>query len=349
MNLNQLEKPLGIALALSVLGLSVFILKPFFIALVWGGLIAFATWPAHTWLTRQLRSQIGSACLLSLIMALLIIAPMVAIGVGLAGDGKELIQSIASLTKTPLPSLPDWAGDVPMVGGSIVNYWVTWQAKGVDWFADAIPFLQSSAKFMLAHSGVLGSVLAQIALAIMFALWFYIKGQKIAGALKEILNKIMGAAHAHYWKVAADTVQNVINGILGTALAQGFVAGIGFWIAGVPAPFLLGAITFLVSLIPMAPPLIWIPAAGWLFLHGETGYGIFMALWGIFIISGVDNIVRPLLIGRGSIMPMDIILVGVIGGMLAFGFLGLFVGPVVLALSYTLVKEWLAQQNNPTP
>ena len=144
-------------------------------------------------------------------------------------------------------------------------------------------------------------------------------------------------------------MQNVINGIIGTALAQGVVAAIGFWIAGVPAPLLLGALTFIAGVIPFAPPLIWIPATVWLFLNGESGYAIFMGLWGFIVISGVDNVLKPLLISRGSVMPIAIVLLGVLGGMVAFGFLGLFVGPVMLALTYTLIREWLNTQAPPSP
>lgn len=349
MNLKDLEKPFSIALVVAVLGLSFMIVKPFVIAILWGGLIAFATWPVHTWISAKIKSTIGSATLLALIMIALIIVPLVVVGIGIAGDGKDVIQPLIQMTKTALPDLPSWVGSIPVVGQSVLSYWMTWQSKGVDWFADAVPYLQASARYLFAHSGALGSVLGQLGLAILFAFWFYVQGQQIAGALQSILGRIIGASHSHYWKVAADTVQNVINGIIGTALAQGVVAAIGFWIAGVPAPLLLGALTFIAGVIPFAPPLIWIPATVWLFLNGESGYAIFMGLWGFIVISGVDNVLKPLLISRGSVMPIAIVLLGVLGGMVAFGFLGLFVGPVMLALTYTLIREWLNTQAPPSP
>lgn len=349
MTLNELEKPLGIALLVAILGMSYLIVQPFLLAIAWGALIAFATWPAHSWLSRKLGSQLLSASIFALVMAVVIIAPLVALGVGIASDGREIIVSIIEMTKTELPSLPNWVGQIPFAGDTILEYWATWQGKGTDWFSDVVPFLQKAGGFFFSRSGILGSVLLQIILAILFAFWFYVEGQQIASTMKQMLNRVIGDAHVHYWKVAAGTIQNVINGIVGTALAQGIVAGIGFWIAGVPAALLLGVLTFMISVIPMAPPLIWIPAVAWLFMQDQTGYAIFLAVWGVVVISGVDNIVKPLLISRGSILPLSIILVGVMGGVLAFGFLGLFIGPVILALFYTLVREWLAQQSATSP
>lgn len=349
MTLNELEKPLGIALLIAILGMSYLIVQPFLLAITWGALIAFATWPAHNWLSKKLKSQVFSASIFALIMVAVIIAPMIALGVGIASDGREIVERIVELTKAELPPLPAWVGQIPMVGGNILKYWATWQAKGAAWFTDVVPYLHKIGSFFFARSGILGSVLLQIGLAILFAFWFYIQGQQIADMMKQILNKVIGNAHVHYWKVAAGTIQNVVNGIVGTALAQGIVAGIGFWISGVPAALLLGALTFIISVIPMAPPLIWIPATVWLFIQDQTGYGIFLAIWGVVVISGVDNIVKPLLISRGSVLPLSIILVGVMGGVLAFGFLGLFIGPVILALFYTLMREWLSQQGAATP
>lgn len=134
-------------------------------------------------------------------------------------------------------------------------------------------------------------------------------------------------------------------GLLGTALAQGFVATIGFAIAGVPAALLLGVATFLLSLLPIGPPLIWGSVAIWLFYQGTVGWGIFMLLWGFFLISGVDNVVKPLLISRGSNLPFILVLFGVFGGVLAFGFVGVFIGPTLLAVGFSLIKEWAARDS----
>jgi predicted PurR-regulated permease PerM len=132
----------------------------------------------------------------------------------------------------------------------------------------------------------------------------------------------------------------VVNGVIGTAAAQAILAWIGFTIAGVPAALLLGVLTFGCSLI-MFPPLIWGPAVAWLFWQGEVGMGVFLLIWGFFVISGVDNILKPYLISRGGNLPLVVVLLGVFGGILAFGFMGLFLGPTLLAVAYSLLSDWV--------
>jgi predicted PurR-regulated permease PerM len=141
-------------------------------------------------------------------------------------------------------------------------------------------------------------------------------------------------------KVAGNTVRGVIYGILGTALAQAFVAGLGFWIAGVPGAVLLSVLTFFFAVIPFGPPLIWLPASLWLFTQDRPGFGVFLLLWGLLGISSVDNFLRPYLISQGSKMPFVLIFCGVIGGALAFGLVGVFLGPTMLAVGFRLIEEW---------
>jgi predicted PurR-regulated permease PerM len=140
-------------------------------------------------------------------------------------------------------------------------------------------------------------------------------------------------------EVAGNTVRGVVYGILGTALVQAIMAGVGFAIAGVPGAVLLALLTFFLSVVPVGPPLVWLPAAFWLFHQGRTGWGIFMIIWGIGV-STVDNFVKPWLISQGSAMPFILIFFGVLGGALAFGFIGVFIGPTLLAVGYRIVKEW---------
>src|SRR6266496_2210585 len=140
--------------------------------------------------------------------------------------------------------------------------------------------------------------------------------------------------------VAATTVRGVVIGILGTALAQGCLMAIGLWLAGIKAAPLLGLVTFFLSPVPIGPPLVWIAAGIWLIVHGDTGWGIFLFAWGALVVSSVDNFIKPLIISRGSDLPFILVLLGVLGGAFAFGFIGVFLGPVLLAVGYALLKEW---------
>lgn len=160
-------------------------------------------------------------------------------------------------------------------------------------------------------------------------------------------DRLAGVRGQHLIKVAGDTVRGVIYGILGTALAQALVAGLGFWIAGVPGAVLLSVLTFFFAVIPFGPPMIWLPASLYLFAQNETGWGIFMLLWGGLGISSVDNFLRPYLISQGSKMPFVLIFCGVIGGALAFGLVGVFLGPTLLAVAFRLIEEWSSKPDEP--
>jgi predicted PurR-regulated permease PerM len=132
----------------------------------------------------------------------------------------------------------------------------------------------------------------------------------------------------------------VVYGVIGTALAQATLQGLGLWLAGVPAAFFLGFLTFFLGFVPIGPPLIWLPAAAWLLYNGAIGWGLFLIGWGFLVVSGADNVLRPYLISRGSKLPLLLVFFGVLGGLFAFGFLGLFLGPTLLAIGYVLFQEW---------
>jgi len=166
-------------------------------------------------------------------------------------------------------------------------------------------------------------------------------GPSVAENLSAAVGRIAGERGNHLLDLAGNTVRGVVYGILGTALVQAMMAGIGFFIAGVPGASLLALMTFFLSVVPVGPPLVWLPAAIWLFNQGSTGWGIFMLIWGVCV-STVDNFVKPWLISQGSNMPFMLILFGVLGGAMAFGFIGVFLGPTLLAVGYRLVQEWSA-------
>ena len=163
-------------------------------------------------------------------------------------------------------------------------------------------------------------------------------------AIRNALDRIAGGLGNELLETIDNTVTGVIQGLFGTALARALVALTGFFIAGVPAAFLLAALTFILSIVPIGPPLVWGGAAVWLAFEGKMGWAIFMALWGFFAISTIDNLVKPYLISRSSKLPLLLIVLGVFGGVLAFGFIGVFIGPPVLAIGLTLAQLWIARR-----
>ena len=190
------------------------------------------------------------------------------------------------------------------------------------------------------------SAVVNYILSIVFVFFFYRDGPRLAMFVHRLLERLIGERASYYQDLVAGTIQRVVNGVIGTAAAQAVLALIGFLIAGVPGALVLGLATFLLSLIPMGPPLIWIPATAWLAWKGDYGLAIFLGIWGTLIISGVDNVLKPYLISRGGNLPLVIVLLGVFGGLIAFGFIGLFIGPTLLALAYSLLVDWSASQQN---
>lgn len=199
------------------------------------------------------------------------------------------------------------------------------------------------AKSWLLSAGIaVGQGVTQVLLSAFLAFFLLRDAPELSQRLAVAVERLAGQRGRHLIMVAGNTVRGVIYGILGTAIAQSVVAGLGFWIAGVPGAVLLAVLTFFFAVVPFGPPLIWVPAAFWLFAQGHTGWGIFMLVWGLLAISSVDNVLRPFLISQGSKMPFALIFCGVIGGALAFGLVGVFIGPTLLAVCFRLIAEWSA-------
>ena len=335
-------------LLLGLLGASLWVLAPFGSALFWAAVLSFASWPLMRGLTRLLKGrQTAAAGLLTLGWIGLVAVPLVMLGFNLAehiGDATALFKGYRV---TGLPPAPDWLGDIPLVGESLLGFWQTIDQQGAAFFASLKPYLGQVGNWLLARSAQLGGGVLELALSLVLVFFFYRDGPRLAEFAHSLLERLIGERAEHYLELVAGTVQRVVNGVIGTAAAQALLALIGFYIAGVPGALILGILTFVLSLIPMGPPLVWIPATVWLFTQGDYGFAVFLGLWGMFVISGVDNILKPYLISRGGNLPLVVVLLGVFGGILAFGFMGLFLGPTLLALAYSLLSDWVADKAPP--
>ncbi len=210
-------------------------------------------------------------------------------------------------------------------------------------------FLTWAWSWLLSVTLAVGQGVTQLILSGFLAFFLLRDAPVLSERLAIAADRLAGKRGQHLIKVAGDTVRGVIYGILGTAIAQALVAGLGFWIAGVPGAVLLSVLTFFFAVIPFGPPMIWIPAALWLFAQDKPGLGVFMLLWGGLGVSMVDNFLRPYLISQGSKMPFVLIFCGVIGGALAFGLVGVFLGPTMLAVAFRLIEEWSSQPVDPEP
>jgi predicted PurR-regulated permease PerM len=269
-----------------------------------------------------------------------VILPITLVAYNLADDVGNFYERIKVAVATGHVDPPQWIRQLPMVGEWVYKY-VAHAVSSREQMAEvAQRMLEPARHYLLGGGIVLGVGVAQMTLAAFVAFFLYRDGQAIMRSIRVAMDRIIGESAPRVAETVSHTVRGVMYGLLGTALAQALVAALGFLIAGVPGVLLLGFGTFVLSLVPVGPPLIWGGAAIWLFNQGETGWGIFMIVWGLVLISGVDNVVKPMLISRGSDLPFLLVLLGVLGGVLAFGFVGLFIGPVLLAVGYSLMREW---------
>ncbi|MFV3288262.1 AI-2E family transporter [Pseudomonas sp. NY11955] len=328
-------------LLLALLGAGLWVMAPFISALLWGAILAFASWPLMRLLTRLLGGrETLAASLLTTAWILIVALPLVWLGFNLADHIRDATAFVRDVQVDGLPEAPDWLGGIPFVGERLVNWWQSLDQQGAALLASAKPYFGQVGNWLLARSAQIGSGVLELTLSLVFVFFFYRDGPRLAAFVLRLLHRLMGERAEYYLQLVAGTVQRVVNGVIGTAAAQGLLALIGFLIAGVPGAIVLGLVTFMLSLIPMGPPLAWIPATGWLVWKGEYGMAVFLGIWGTFVISGVDNVLKPYLISRGGNLPLVIVLLGVFGGLLAFGFIGLFIGPTLLAVGYSLLLDW---------
>jgi predicted PurR-regulated permease PerM len=345
--LSRLEAVLAIvAVALLALG-CLAVLRPFVSAILWALVLAYTTWPLLLRAERRLKGRRTAAALLMvLLMSLIMVLPFVAVGVTLA-ENVSRIEDLFRFLQGGLPLVaPEWLTGLPWIGAAIESAWPGF-IQDTGWISNSLKSIGLGAgKWLLANSVDFGKGIMQLVLSVVIVFVLYRDGEQLTERLAAGAQRIIGDRSQHLLKIAGNTVRSVVYGIIGTALAQAIVAAIGFWMAGVPSPFLLGLLTFLLALIPGGPPFVWIPAALWLFHAGHMGWGIFMSIWGLLVISGIDNVIRPYLISRGSNLPFIVVLLGAIGGILTFGFIGLFLGPVLLAVGYALVRDFTGKRNS---
>ncbi len=336
------------ALALVVLG-CFFVLKPFLSALLWAVILTFSSWPAY----RRLLGWVGgrrslAAFLMTLGITAVLLVPSMVIVLTLAGDVKALASTTVAWFRQGPPAPPSWVGSIPWVGGELVEIWNDHAADSKQLLATMEQFVDPLSSWLLAIGKTLGHGVLELSVSIFISFFFFRDGSKLGERALAVATRLAGDRGDYLLRdVAGGTIRGVVYGILGTAMAQGLLAGVGFSIAGMPGAVLLGLLTFLVSVMPMGPPLIWLPASLWVFQNVSAGMGIFLFLWGMLVVSTVDNFIRPLIISQGNKMPFILIFMGVLGGGLAFGLIGIFLGPTLLAVTFRLGEEWLAHRRKP--
>ncbi len=316
------------------------VLTPFVAALIWALVLTISTWSTFEGLNRLLGGRRTlAASLMVMLLALILLVPLFFAGFKLADNAATLGRLVTGFVERGPPPPPAWIAEIPLVGADFAEQWKEWTGDADSFFQALKPYIRQATNWLIASARALGLGLLDLTLSIFVTFFFYRNGAQILDRFTAVSETLAGPRARSLIKVAGDTMRGVVHGIIGTSLAQGTLAGVGFLIAGVPGAALLGLVTFFISIFPFGAPLVWIPAAVWLFNQDERGWALFLAVWGFLVVSSVDNFIKPILISQASALPLVLVFFGVIGGALAFGFLGIFLGPILLALAYTLITS----------
>jgi predicted PurR-regulated permease PerM len=325
-----------------------FVLQPFITALLLAAVVAATTWPLFTRLRRAVGERPGRAALIMMVLLILVVVlPLAVLAASFAGNVTLIVDAAKAQFAEGVPPSPAWLATLPLFGADLAEKWQAFAAdpRGIKHLAATLA--EPARKTLLALGAVLGDGVFQMLMVAFIGFFFYRDGEAMLRSLRSGTGRIAGRLSGELLESVQGTVVSVVYGILGTALIQAAVAVIGFLIAGVSGALVLGAATFFLSLIPGGPVLVWGGAAIWLYYKVSPGWAAFMVVYGVLVISSIDNFVKPMLISRGSDMSLLVVVLGVFGGLLAFGFVGIFLGPVLLVIGLALLKHWLRQGTEP--
>lgn len=346
-NTALIEKLIVLLLFLAFLTGVLMVLLPFGIGLMFGGVIAISTWPLREWMRRVGLSPVMSATLLLVGLLAFVAIPVMLLAPGLAGDLTRTLDVLRNWLQTSPPP-PAWLDSIPLVGDFLKTRWLEGISSGAAPREALAPYAEPLRVAMVSVARGMGESLLQLLLALAVATMFWAQGDTLAAVSVDILRRLGGANLAQIGVMSVNAVRGVFYGVVGTACIQAGLMAVGCWLAGIPGAIPIGFITLLLALSQIGGPLIhfvWLAGAYWLYLKGQTGLvlWIFVA-WGIFV-TVIDNILKPWLIGASMQIPLTLVILGVFGGFLSFGFLGLFVGPVLIAVAYALLVAWRAESH----
>jgi predicted PurR-regulated permease PerM len=318
------------------------ILRPFISALLWAVIITYST----STLNRSLQHRLGgrrslAAALVTLLVGAVIVLPLVLVSVTLTESVSGFVVAAREGLDKGIRPPPDWVGQLPVLGPFLRDYWGTVAAGEANLAAALKPYAAVAGGWLLSVFASVGGGILELLLSLVIAFFLYRDGAAAASYLYALSARIGSERATRALDVAGGTIKGVVYGIVGTNFVQGVLSATGFWVAGVPGALLLGFLCFFLTMIPLAPTLVWLPASLWLFYNGSTGMAITLAVWSFVIFNPLENVLRPYLISRGSSLPILLILLGMLGGLAAFGLLGIFVGPTILAIGHALVTEWV--------
>jgi len=334
---------IGVLAIATLVALTIWVLRPFLGATIWASMIVIATWPIMKRLQGWLRgSRAAAAALMTLALLLMLVVPLTLVIGTIAANADGLVMWASTMPTFTMPPPPDWLARVPIVGQTVVEGWQRLaDSQLADLAGTARPYVVATIVWVAGALQGVALLTLQLLLTIAIASGMYAKGEHAGEALLKFGRRLAGDHGDHVIRLAGQAIRAVALGVVVTACAQAALAGVGLVLAGVPFAPVLTAVTLVLCIAQVGPILVLGPSVAWLFWSGATQTATLMLIWTL-IVFAMDNVLRPILMTKGADLPMLLMLSGVIGGLLAFGLIGIFVGPVVLAVSYTLLGAWIA-------
>jgi predicted PurR-regulated permease PerM len=333
-----------------LIGATFWILRPFLPAVVWATMVVVATWPALRVVQARLWGRRALAVtVMTLLMLAVLAAPLTMAVIAIVERADDVVAWTRAVAARGIPAPPAWVDGLPLVGAKIASEWRAVASTPPEQIATRVaPYLAGVIAWLFSQAGGLGVLLLQFLLTVAVSAMLYAQGETAAAGVLAFARRLAGEQGARVVILSAGAIRAVALGIVVTALVQSAVGGIGLAVTGVPHALLLACIMVVLGIAQIGPWPVLFGAVVWLYVEGQTFWGTVMLVWALLTTS-LDNVLRPILIKRGADLPLVLILAGVLGGLVAFGLVGLFVGPVILAVTYTLLIAWVTDDHSATP
>jgi len=337
---------LAVLFLVALIGACLWILRPFLPAMIWAAMLVIATWPLLRQVQARLWHSRGLAVTVMTVSILLVfVVPFwLAIGTIVRHSG-EIVAWGMSVTSAEFPPPPDWLEQLPLVGPDATHAWQNVGETGInELLVEVRPYSGRIMQWFLDAMGGLGGVLLQFLLTVAVAAVMYARGEAAAAMVKRFGRRLAGVRGEQVVILAGQAIRGVALGVVVTALIQSAIGTFGLVVVGFPFASVLCAVMFMLCIAQIGPGLVLVPAVIWMFVSGDTGAAIVLLVVSLVAMT-VDNFIRPVLIRRGADLPLLLILAGVIGGLIAFGLVGIFLGPTILAIGYTLLRAWIDEMD----
>jgi len=322
---------------------SFWVVRPFITAFIWATTIVVATWPLLLGLQDRLWGKRKLAvAVMTLVLMLVLVVPLSLAVVTIIDRADQIVGWVKSLASFTVPPPPEWVADIPMIGVKLADRWQQLAAFSPEELsARLVPHAGKAVRWFISQAGSAGLMILQFLLTVIIAAILYANGDTAANGVRVFARRMAGQKGEEAAVLASKAVRGVALGVVLTAIIQSVLGGIGLAVTGVPAAAVLTAVMFILCVAQLGPGLVLIPSVVLLYWKGETLWGTVLFVWALPV-AVLDNFLRPALIRKGADLPLLLIFAGVIGGLIAFGIIGLFIGPVVLAVAYILLKAWVS-------